>query len=172
MRRTFLSVAVALLAAGCVTVRHDSGDRQAAAADAHAPAPIVPRPSAPRPPRGTAALVRTGSVSRPWLAPSSPAGLRSSSQERRPVPAQRSVVPDARRLGAPREQPTSQVRAGRRPAAAPTPHQVPYAPGHATSARPAAAHGLAIPSRQGTDPFAVCGLVEDMGLTQAAAVVC
>ncbi|MFF3511876.1 hypothetical protein [Streptomyces sp. NPDC002573] len=172
MRRTFLSVAVALLAAGCVTVRHDSGGRQAAAADAHAPAPIAPRPPAPRPPRGEAALVHTGSLSRPWSAPSSPAGLRSSSEERRPVPAQRSAVPDARHLGEPQERRATQVRAGRRPAVASTPRQAPYAPGRTTSARPAAAHGLVVPARQGGDPFAVCGLVEDMGLTEAAAVVC
>lgn len=64
------------------------------------------------------------------------------------------------------------MRAGRRPAAASTPRQAPYASGHTTFARPAAAHGLIVTAREGGDPFAVCGLVENMGLTEAAAVVC
>ncbi|MGW1161951.1 hypothetical protein ACWD5Q_21760 [Streptomyces sp. NPDC002513] len=46
------------------------------------------------------------------------------------------------------------------------------APAHDASARPALAHGLVVPAHQGADPFAVCGLVEDMGLGQAVAGVC
>ncbi|MGV9566753.1 hypothetical protein ACWDTE_31840, partial [Streptomyces sp. NPDC003480] len=117
MRRTLLSVAVALLAAGCVTVRPDSGGRQAALADAHAPAPHAPPASAPRPPRGMAGLVRTGSLSRQWPGHPAPAGLHSSSQERRPVPAVRPAVATPHRPGAPEGRRPSDGRTGRRPAA-------------------------------------------------------
>ncbi|MGV9566641.1 hypothetical protein, partial [Streptomyces sp. NPDC003480] len=45
------------------------------------------------------------------------------------------------------------------------------APGHGASARPAA-HGLTVPAHQDPDTFAVCGLVQDMGLDQAVTAVC
>ncbi|MEU6095139.1 hypothetical protein [Streptomyces sp. NPDC047079] len=176
MRRTLLFVVVALLAAGCVTVRPDYGDRpvrQAEVNDARAPAPAAPHASGPRPPRGVAGLVRTGPAPRPGPGRPSPAGLHAASQANRPVPAQRRAAPTPRRAGPAPDLPPSQGHPGQRTVTAPTPRPVPRGTaGYEASARPAAAPWFPASSRPGTGPFALCGLVEGMGLGQAVAGVC
>ncbi|GAA3062118.1 hypothetical protein GCM10010448_51830 [Streptomyces glomeratus] len=171
-----LSVVVALLAAGCVSVRPDSGDRplrQAAAADARSPARAAPGAAGPRPPRGVAGLVRTGPAPRQWPGGPSPAGLHAASQTSRPVPAQRGPAPTPRRLGpAPGRRP-AHGRPGRRTVTAASPRSLPRsAPGYTAATRPAAAHGFPIPSHPDAGPFALCGLAEGIGLGQTVAAVC
>ncbi|MEU6368674.1 hypothetical protein ABZ876_23765 [Streptomyces sp. NPDC046931] len=176
MRRTLLTVVVALLAAGCVTVRPDSGGRpagHAAAADARSPAAAAPRAPGPRPPRGVAWLVHTGPAPRQWPVRPSPAGLHAASQTSRPVPAQRGSAPTPRRLGfAPGRRPP-QGRHGRRTGTARTPRPFPRsAPGYGAATRPATAQGFPIPSHPDAGPFALCGLAEGIGLGQTVADVC
>ncbi|MFJ7902138.1 hypothetical protein ACIQ6V_16875 [Streptomyces sp. NPDC096198] len=140
-----------------------------APASAPAPAGTASRAWAARPPRGAAALVRTGPLSPAQPDRPSPAGLHSSSQARRLITVQDRAESPVRTP----DRGVSGTRAVRRAVAARAPHPAPRsAPAHPASARPAAADDFTVPGPRDPAPFPVCGLARDMGLGRTVAVVC